>query len=82
MTEPLLAAEEITVRFGGILALDGVDLRVAERSISGLVGPNGAGKTTLFAVLSGLRQPRSGRVRLAGVDVTHAPSSVSSCSRR
>jgi len=72
VTEPLLAAEEITVRFGGILALDGVDLRVAERSISGLVGPNGAGKTTLFAVLSGLRQPRSGRVRLAAVDVTHA----------
>jgi ABC-type branched-subunit amino acid transport system ATPase component len=72
MTDPLLAAEEVSVRFGGIVALDAVDVAVAERSIVGLVGPNGAGKTTLFAVLSGLRHPRRGRVRLAGLDVTHA----------
>jgi len=72
MTEPLLAAERVTVRFGGIVALDGVDLVVPEASIVGLVGPNGAGKTTLFAVLSGLRHPRRGRVRLAGIDVTTA----------
>jgi ABC-type branched-subunit amino acid transport system ATPase component len=73
MTESaLLSAEDVTVRFGGIVALDGVSLRAAEGSIVGLVGPNGAGKTTLFGVLSGLVRPRSGRVLLRGVDVTRA----------
>jgi ABC-type branched-subunit amino acid transport system ATPase component len=72
MTDPLLAAEGITVRFGGVVALDGIDLTVAAASIVGLVGPNGAGKTTLFGVLSGLVRPRAGRVALNGVDVTGA----------
>jgi ABC-type branched-subunit amino acid transport system ATPase component len=72
VTDPLLAAEGITVRFGGVVALDGIDLTVAAASIVGLVGPNGAGKTTLFGVLSGLVRPRAGRVALNGVDVTGA----------
>lgn len=68
----LLRAEDVTVRFGGVVALDGVSLRAAAGSVVGLVGPNGAGKTTLFGVLSGLVRPRSGRVLLRGVDVTRA----------
>lgn len=66
----LLAAEDVTVRFGGVVALDGVRLVVPPGATVGLVGPNGAGKTTLFGVLSGLIRPRSGRVTMDGVDVT------------
>jgi ABC-type branched-subunit amino acid transport system ATPase component len=67
---PLLDAQGITVRFGGVVALDKVDFRAQERAITGLVGPNGAGKTTLFGVLSGLLRPRSGRVLLDGEEIT------------
>jgi ABC-type branched-subunit amino acid transport system ATPase component len=68
----LLRAEGVTVRFGGVVAVDGVDLSAPERTIVGLVGPNGAGKTTLFGVLSGLVRPRRGRIVLRGVDITRA----------
>jgi ABC-type branched-subunit amino acid transport system ATPase component len=72
VTEPLLSAQALRMRFGGVVALDGVDLNVAAASITGLVGPNGAGKTTLFGILSGLTRPRAGRVVLDGVDITRA----------
>jgi ABC-type branched-subunit amino acid transport system ATPase component len=72
MTEALLQATDIAVRFGGVIALDGVSLEVPPSSIVGLVGPNGAGKTTMFGVLSGLVRPRRGTVSLAGVDVTRS----------
>jgi ABC-type branched-subunit amino acid transport system ATPase component len=65
-----LAAEAITVRFGGLMALNDVSIDVAPGSIAGLVGPNGAGKSTLLAVLSGLLRPNAGRVWLQGQDVT------------
>jgi ABC-type branched-subunit amino acid transport system ATPase component len=67
---PLLAAEAVTVRFGGVVALDEVSISVPAGATVGLVGPNGAGKTTLFGVLSGLLRPRSGRVLMSGIDVT------------
>ncbi len=72
MSDPLLIASDVTVRFGGVVALDSVSLEIPSRGIVGLVGPNGAGKTTMFGVLSGLVRPRNGRVELAGVDVTRA----------
>ncbi len=67
---PILAVVDVGVRFGGIAALDAVALDVLPGETHGVIGPNGAGKTTLFDVISGIRQPTTGSVRLAGQDVT------------
>jgi ABC-type branched-subunit amino acid transport system ATPase component len=66
----VLEVADVTVRFGGRRALDRVSLDADAGAVTGIIGPNGAGKTTLFDVVSGLRRPGRGRVRLAGADVT------------
>lgn len=69
MSGAVLEARGLTVRHGGVVALDGVDLTVAAGTVLGLVGPNGAGKTTLLDVLSGLTRPDAGSVLLDGAPV-------------
>ncbi|MER5183386.1 ABC transporter ATP-binding protein [Streptomyces sp. NPDC002896] len=66
----LLEVSGVTVAFGGNRALDDVGLSAEQGRITGLIGPNGAGKSTLFDVVSGLRRPSSGQVRLGGREVT------------
>lgn len=72
MNPGVLEARGVGMRFGGITALQDVDLAVMPGVVTGLVGPNGAGKTTLFAVLSGLLRNGTGTVLLNGHDVTSA----------
>ena len=67
---PLIRAAGVTKRFGGILALNGVDFTLRPGEIVGLIGPNGSGKTTLFNVLTGFVRPEAGRVFVDGRDVT------------
>lgn len=66
----LLAARGVSVRYGGVQAVRGVDLDLAAGEVTGIIGPNGAGKSTFLAALSGQVRPQEGRVELAGRDVT------------
>jgi branched-chain amino acid transport system ATP-binding protein len=68
--QPVLQVEGIVKRFGGIVALDDVDLTLAEGEVLGLIGPNGSGKTTLFDIISGFQTPDEGTVRFEGIDIT------------
>jgi ABC-type branched-subunit amino acid transport system ATPase component len=65
-----LAVEGLTIRYGGLVAVDGVSLQAPLGRITGLIGPNGAGKTTTFNACTGLARPSTGRIRLLGKDVT------------
>ncbi len=69
-----LQARGIARSYGGVRAVDGVDLDAAPGSVTALIGPNGAGKTTLFACISGVERPDRGNVLLGGRDITGARS--------
>ena len=66
----VLRVESVGVRFGGVAALDGVDLEADRGRVTGLIGPNGAGKTTLFNVVTGLQRPVAGRIFLDDQNIT------------
>ena len=72
MKTPLLQARGLTMRFGGVTALDALDLDVNEHEILGLLGPNGSGKTTFFNVVTGIYAASSGQVLLDGRDITRS----------
>jgi branched-chain amino acid transport system ATP-binding protein len=70
----LLVLENITKRFGGLVAVDRVSLKIEPGESIGIVGPNGSGKTTLYNVISGVYPPEEGKVIFEGKDITHLPS--------
>src|SRR6056297_3387045 len=70
----LLRLEDVTKRFGGLIAVDQVSLTIDRGEFVGIVGPNGSGKTTLFNVISGVFYPDAGRVFFNGADITRMPS--------
>ncbi|MFD2763123.1 ABC transporter ATP-binding protein [Micromonospora eburnea] len=64
--EALLEVSDVSLRFGGVLALDGVSFEIRKGEILGLIGPNGAGKTTCFNAITGVYRPTSGQIRFQG----------------
>ena len=71
---PLIEARGLSRRFGGVVALDRLDLTVAPNEIMGLIGPNGSGKTTFFNVVTGIYGADAGQVNFDGADITNASS--------
>ncbi len=70
MTIPFLEVDELTMRFGGLTAVDGLSFKIEQGAIHGLIGPNGAGKTTTFNMISGFYKPTAGKVLLRGEDIS------------
>ena len=69
---PLLDVQKLTMRFGGLTAVNKVDLQVERGQVSSVIGPNGAGKTTVFNAITGIYPPTAGEIRIRGK--TAAPS--------
>ena len=69
-----LSVDAVSMRFGGIVALDGLSFSVERGQICGLIGPNGAGKTTMFNIISRLYEPTSGRITFEGTDLLAVPA--------
>lgn len=70
----LLTVENLTVRFGGVIAADSVSFAVPDGALLGLIGPNGAGKTTVMRCITGVVRPDEGAIALAGTDITRLPT--------
>ncbi|ODS92708.1 MAG: high-affinity branched-chain amino acid ABC transporter ATP-binding protein LivG [Comamonas sp. SCN 65-56] len=69
MSAPLLAVKDLSMRFGGLLAVDGIAFDVAPQEVFAIIGPNGAGKTTVFNCISGFYKPTTGAIALAGKSI-------------
>jgi branched-chain amino acid transport system ATP-binding protein len=80
MSAPLLELDQATIRFGGLVAVSEVDLKVGEGELIGLIGPNGAGKTTVFNMITGVYQPTGGKITFAGKPVAGMkPHALTKC---
>src|SRR5262249_37397532 len=73
MGEALLQVDGLTKRYGALVAVDNVSMRVEKGEVRAVIGPNGAGKTTLFHLITGVVPPTSGAVRFAGSEITRLP---------
>ncbi len=69
MAGPILQLDKVTIRFGGLTAVNALDLTVEDGDLVGLIGPNGAGKTTVFNLVTNVYQPTSGTIRSAGANL-------------
>jgi branched-chain amino acid transport system ATP-binding protein len=76
VSTPILKTEQLSVRFGGLSALSGVNFEVARNEVRAIIGPNGAGKSTFFNCLTGVLRPTSGRILLDGEEITGLPSNA------
>ncbi|HET6404946.1 MAG TPA: ABC transporter ATP-binding protein [Candidatus Thermoplasmatota archaeon] len=74
MPSDILVAKDVRRHFGGLRAVDGMDIAVEQGTLTGIIGPNGAGKTTFFNVLAGFLPPTSGTIHFDGKDVTKLPA--------
>src|SRR3982751_5245593 len=75
-TVPVLRTEGLTIRFGGLTALNKVNLEIRRGEIRAIIGPNGAGKSTFFNCVTGVLRPTSGRILLNGADITGLPPNL------
>ena len=73
---PVVEVQDLTVRFGDVVAVDGIDLALQAGASVALVGRNGAGKSTTLRVLAGVLPPTSGQVRVGGIDAAHDPAAA------
>jgi branched-chain amino acid transport system ATP-binding protein len=74
VTEPLVSLQDVSKRFGGVIASDQITLTVPRGELHAIIGPNGAGKTTLIGELTGEIAPDAGRIRFDGADITNLPT--------